>query len=353
MSTKILIKKRKNEESSTPQVPQKKTKLESVSLLSDTVTQTFLCPITHFLMVDPVLAEDGHTYERDAIETWLSKKCTSPFIPSKRMKSTNLLPVRSIREAIKVLVDSGLVEKNLSDAWKEQKRELNAVDAKRLYKKGLIMNAAKLGYPKAQSRVSYFYFNGMHGLEKDYDKAMKWAMKAAGAGEKLGQSILGYIYELGFGVEINLKEAKYWYKLAAKQGDITAMYNLSRMCGNDEGTKNDYIFLQKAITWYQNCANAGCTNAMLKMGKIHYKGEGFLKNHKLARRWFHKAYSSDEEVSCFKAEAGFLLGKMMIKGLGGPRNISRGCALIETSASRGCIPAMKMFKAIEQIELDE
>ena len=38
----------------------------------------FLCAITHELMVDPVLATDGHTYEREAIETWLTKRLASP-----------------------------------------------------------------------------------------------------------------------------------------------------------------------------------------------------------------------------------------------------------------------------------
>lgn len=38
----------------------------------------FMCPITQELMVDPVLAADGHTYERKAIERWLLTKTTSP-----------------------------------------------------------------------------------------------------------------------------------------------------------------------------------------------------------------------------------------------------------------------------------
>jgi hypothetical protein len=38
----------------------------------------FACPITHELMDDPVMASDGHTYERRAIERWLETKKTSP-----------------------------------------------------------------------------------------------------------------------------------------------------------------------------------------------------------------------------------------------------------------------------------
>ena len=37
------------------------------------------CPITLERMVDPVVAADGHTYERHAIEHWLSERSSSPL----------------------------------------------------------------------------------------------------------------------------------------------------------------------------------------------------------------------------------------------------------------------------------
>ena len=41
----------------------------------------FVCPITLELMRDPVLASDGHAYERQAIECWIAKHLTSPISP--------------------------------------------------------------------------------------------------------------------------------------------------------------------------------------------------------------------------------------------------------------------------------
>ena len=38
----------------------------------------FICPITTELMIDPVNAADGHTYERKAIEEWISRNPISP-----------------------------------------------------------------------------------------------------------------------------------------------------------------------------------------------------------------------------------------------------------------------------------
>merc|ERR1712232_1517533 len=40
------------------------------------------CPITGFPMVDPVVAADGHTYERRAIRRWLGTSDKSPMTGS-------------------------------------------------------------------------------------------------------------------------------------------------------------------------------------------------------------------------------------------------------------------------------
>jgi len=39
----------------------------------------YLCPITHELMVDPVVTADGQSYERAAIEQWLKHSTLSPL----------------------------------------------------------------------------------------------------------------------------------------------------------------------------------------------------------------------------------------------------------------------------------
>ena len=43
------------------------------------------------MMVDPVIAADGHTYERAAIQQWLQTKATSP-VTSVLLKHTRLVP---------------------------------------------------------------------------------------------------------------------------------------------------------------------------------------------------------------------------------------------------------------------
>ena len=57
------------------------------------------CPILMDVMRDPVIAADGHTYEKVAIEQWFLKARTSPTT-NEPLASLALLPNHAIRSAI-------------------------------------------------------------------------------------------------------------------------------------------------------------------------------------------------------------------------------------------------------------
>ena len=59
-------------------------------------SQRLLCPITAQLMSDPVVCVDGHTYEREAIESWLRDHDTSP-ITNLPLSSKMLIPNHLMR----------------------------------------------------------------------------------------------------------------------------------------------------------------------------------------------------------------------------------------------------------------
>jgi len=66
------------------------------------------CPITHERMIDPVIAPDGYTYERSAIERWIREHHTSPLDPSKRIDSVaNLTPNRIVRDLLEEAAAGG------------------------------------------------------------------------------------------------------------------------------------------------------------------------------------------------------------------------------------------------------
>ena len=128
--------------------------------LSASLSTVCICPITHELMVDPVLAEDEHTYERSAIEMWLGTHCTSPMVPSRALSASRLVSNRIVRETTEALVAAGVVEGPLAAAWRERHRAVELDRARELYREGRVMDAAKLGLPAACSDVAWEFFQG-------------------------------------------------------------------------------------------------------------------------------------------------------------------------------------------------
>lgn len=67
-----------------------------------TIPDKYTCDITHMLMVNPVLCDDGIIYEFRAIKAWLDKERTSP----RRIEITNtrLEPCYDLRKEIQAFV---------------------------------------------------------------------------------------------------------------------------------------------------------------------------------------------------------------------------------------------------------
>ena len=60
-----------------------------------------LCPITHDVLHDPVVAADGYSYERSAMLTWIaSGNCTSPMT-NEPLSDLRLLPNRTLANLIR------------------------------------------------------------------------------------------------------------------------------------------------------------------------------------------------------------------------------------------------------------
>jgi hypothetical protein len=76
-----------------------------VHIKDDYVFDSFMCPLTGKIMVDPVICMDGVTYERSAITEYFArlkkgKKIISP-VTGERMDSTDILPNTAVRTLIK------------------------------------------------------------------------------------------------------------------------------------------------------------------------------------------------------------------------------------------------------------
>uniref|UniRef100_A0A3P9Q9J7 WD repeat, SAM and U-box domain-containing protein 1 n=1 Tax=Poecilia reticulata TaxID=8081 RepID=A0A3P9Q9J7_POERE len=68
--------------------------------MSSGVPDEFLCPITRELMREPVIAADGYSYEREAIENWIHTKNRSSPMTNLPLLTTLLTPNHTLKMAI-------------------------------------------------------------------------------------------------------------------------------------------------------------------------------------------------------------------------------------------------------------
>lgn len=70
---------------------------------TERIIKSIYCPITNMPMQDPVIAPDGMSYEKKAIEKWFARRNTSP-VSGETLKHTFLIPNHSLRNVISELM---------------------------------------------------------------------------------------------------------------------------------------------------------------------------------------------------------------------------------------------------------
>jgi serine/threonine protein kinase len=97
---------------------------------------SLICPITFELFRDPVLAQDGHTYERKAIQNWIKQNGTSP-ITCQKLSIEHLYPNILVKDLV-VKFEKSLQKKDYKfvldvDVRKKKGRPLFQTYGKTIY----------------------------------------------------------------------------------------------------------------------------------------------------------------------------------------------------------------------------
>jgi len=91
-------------------------------------------------------------------------------------------------------------------------------------------------------------------VQRDYEKARKYHMQAALAGDPRSMMDIGSMYEYGLGVTADLVQAAAWYERGANYGYWPAQYNFATLLETGEAGRKDEV---EAMKFYMLAADQG------------------------------------------------------------------------------------------------
>ncbi len=199
---------------------------------------------------------------------------------------------------------------------------------------------------QGQYQIGNNYFYGQGGTNQDYRQAMYWYRKAADQGDPDAQYILGRLFEEGLGVQRDHGQAKFWYQKAADQGHVGAKADLVRL--KDGKTPSTSVTPVTAgslapLTGAETTSNAPTTpQAQYEMGNnYHYGNQGVNIDSRQAIYWYEKA--ADQGY----ADAQYMLGWLYEDGWGVTKDFAQARAWYQKAADQGNAGAQTCLKRLD------
>lgn len=235
---------------------------EPVAKRQKAVTDDLICPITHELPFDPVLAEDGRVYERSAIEQHISHSETKGYPLKSPMTNAcigpRLFASPQIKNLIGSLIENRSITGELVDTWKKKEQEKK--DSERLLKE------AQDGDAVSMYAVYEGCKYGMDGFKKDLKLALHWVKKAHAAGFVEATSSLGFILVRGRLGDLKVKKDQskglVLMTTAAMNGSDCAAYRLGSAFFH--GKYDLSVDKASAVFWLEKALCDTCLFPLLK-----------------------------------------------------------------------------------------
>ncbi|PKK71931.1 kinase-like protein [Rhizophagus irregularis] len=143
------------------------------------------------------------------------------------------------------------------------------------------------------NKLAQFY------LGKYKEKSIVWYEKSAMQNHSDAQLCLGLLYKRE---EEDLKEALYWIRKAAENGNKAAQFYLGKYYYYGTGIEKDY---GKSFEWYEKSAKQGYNNALYALAHLYIKGRGTEKNSEKAYGWIEKAAENGNKFAQYHLAAAF------------------------------------------------
>ena len=162
-----------------------------------------------------------------------------------------------------------------------------------------------------QDQANIDTINLRSGLEAyylgDYDKSLSLLQPLADKGISRAQFRIGYMYQLGRGVETDVNKADNIIRSAlpaiqkfASEGRAWAQSDLASLYDDGLVLPKDAL---KAISWYEKAAYQGYAGAQTNLGLMYYYGKGVRTNRELAIEWFKRAAKQGDVTAKKNLEA--------------------------------------------------
>ena len=172
-------------------------------------------------------------------------------------------------------------------AWADFKSGLKAVarqDFNTAYKE--LRPLAAKNHAGAQYNLGLMYQRGF-GVEKEPREAFRLYGQAARNNHALAMNNLGVMYRKGESVQRDYGKALHWFRKAAGK-TLVGKSNLGSMYLSGHGVEADYA---EAVRWFRAAAKNGFAKSQYELGLMYEKGLGVKKSHDKALQWIRKAAS--------------------------------------------------------------
>lgn len=181
---------------------------------------------------------------------------------------------------------------------------------------------AKSTYAPAAIALGFVYDT----VEDNYQQAGTSYQIAADQHDPIAQFNLGLIYEEGKGQKVDLDKARALYQEAAEKGLSNAMVRLAGLYFGDTDGLNDP---QLALDWYRKAADLGNRDALYQLGLFAETGIGVKIDYKSALEYYEKSAQLGNQQAMFAA------ARMFQYGLGVPQNKKQAAVYYEILAGLG------------------
>jgi hypothetical protein len=161
--------------------------------------------------------------------------------------------------------------------------------------------------------------------------AALWYEKAAEGGDPEAQNEIGFFYQTGTGVQVDLNRAFHWYQLSAASGFVLAKVNLGVMYAWGTGVAKDELL---GAQLFREAAAKGCGVAATYLGDIFYFGMGVKQDKATGEAWYAKGVKMHDPF------AEYDMGSLLALSPNHEQNLPLGARLLRQSADSGFVPAM-------------